>query len=55
MWGHSAIFNIFAWSGLILDQSHTFVCLQSPAACATLAGDDSDHNFENYDFYKGAS
>jgi len=44
MWGYAAIFT---WSDLILDRSRKLVGLQSPAACATRAGGDSDPNFEN--------
>jgi hypothetical protein len=44
VWGHAAV---FAWSDLILDRSRKLVGLQSPAACATRAGGDSDPNFEN--------
>jgi len=33
------------------DRSRKFVGLQSPAACATLAGGDSGLNFENYDLF----
>ena len=52
VWGHAAI---FAWSDLILDRSHKLVGLQSPAACATRAGGDSDPNFENYDLFHAQS
>ena len=45
VWGHAAI---FAWSDLILDRSRKLVGLQSPAACATRVGGDSDPNFDNY-------
>jgi hypothetical protein len=38
----------FCLSYLILDRSRKLVGLQSPAACATRAGGDSDPNFENY-------
>jgi len=48
--GHAVI---FAWSDLILDHSRKLVVLQSPAACATRAGGDSDHNFENYAQFPG--
>jgi len=44
VWGHAAI---FAWSDLILDRSRKLAGLQSPAACATRAGGDSNLNFEN--------
>ena len=47
-WGHAAI---FAWSDLILNRSRKLVGLQSPAACATRAGGDSDPNFENCDLF----
>jgi len=43
VWGHAAV---FAWSDLILDRSCKLVGLQSPAACATRAGDNSGPNFE---------
>ena len=43
-WGHAAV---FAWSDLALDRSRKPVGLQSPAACATRVGSDSDPNFEN--------
>ena len=52
VWGHAAI---FAWSDLILDRSRKLVGLQSPAACATRAGGDSDPNFENYDLFHAQS
>ena len=52
MWGQGAI---FAWSDLILDRSRKLVGLQSPAACATRAGGDSDPNFENYDIFHARS
>jgi hypothetical protein len=52
VWGHAAI---FAWSDLILDRSRLLVGLQSPAYCATRAGGDSDHNFENYDLFHAQS
>ena len=42
VWGHAAIFT---WSDLILDRSRKLVGLQSPAACATRMGGDSDPNF----------
>ena len=48
VWGHAAI---FAWSDLILDRSRKLVGLQSPAACATRAGGDSDSNSENFDLF----
>jgi len=44
VWGHAAV---FACSDLIFDRSHKLVGLQSPAACATRVGGDSDPNFEN--------
>ena len=43
--------KISAWSELILDRSRKLVGLQSPAACATRVGGDSDPNFENYDLF----
>jgi len=46
VWGHAAI---FAWSDLILDHSHKLVSLQSPFACATRSGGNSDPNFKNFD------
>ena len=46
--GHAAI---FAWSNLILDRSRKLVGLQSPAACATRVGGDSDPNIEKYDLF----
>jgi len=52
VWDHAAI---FAWNDLILDRSRKLVCLQSPAACATRAGADSDHNFENCDLFHAQS
>jgi len=52
VWGHAAIFS---WSDLILDRSRKLVGLQSPAACATRAGGDSDPNFENYDLFHDQS
>ena len=52
VWGHAAI---FAWSDLILDRSRKLVGLQSPAACATRVGGDSDPNFENYDLFHAQS
>jgi len=42
--GHAAIFS---WSNFITDRGLKLVGLQSPAACATRAGGDSDPNFEN--------
>ena len=45
----------FAWSDLILDRSRKLVGLQSPAACATRAGGDSDPNFENFDLFHAQS
>jgi len=51
-WGHAAI---FAGSDLILDRSRKLVGLQSPAACATRAGGDSDPNFENCDLFHAKS
>ena len=50
--GHAAI---FAWSDLILDRSRKLVGLQSPAACASRVGGDSDPNFENYDLFHAQS
>ena len=50
--GHAAI---CAWSDLILGRSRKLVGLQSPAACATRAGGDSDPNFENYDLFHAQS
>ena len=44
VWGHAVI---FAWSDLISDRSRKLVGLQSPAACTTRAGGDSDPNFVN--------
>ena len=38
----------FAWSDLILDHSHKLVSLQSPFACATRSGGNSNPNFENW-------
>jgi len=52
VWGHAAI---FAWSDLISDRSRKVVGLQSPAACAMLAGGDSDPNFENDIFFNAQS
>ena len=52
VWGHAAI---FAWSDLILDRNRKLVGLQSPTACATRAGGDSDPNFENYDLFHAQS
>ena len=52
MWGHAAVFT---WSDLILDRSRKLVDLQSPAACATRAGGDSDSNFENCDLFHAQS
>ena len=52
VWGHAAI---FAWSDLILDRSRKLVGLQSPAACATRVGGDSNPNFENYDLFHAQS
>jgi len=46
--GHAVI---FAWSDLVVDRSRKLVDLQSPAACATRAGGDSDPNSENYDLF----
>ena len=46
---------IFAWSDLISDRSRKLVGLQSPAACATRAGGDSDPNFENFDLLHAQS
>ena len=54
MWVVSRLKN-FAWSDLILDRSRKLVGLQSPAACATRAGGDSDPNFENYDLFHAQS
>jgi len=51
-WGHAAV---FAWSDLILDRNRRLVGLQSPTACATRAGGDSDPNTENYDFFHAKS
>jgi len=51
-WGHAAV---FAWSDLALDRSRKPVGLQSPAACATLAGGDSGPNFENCDLFHAQS
>ena len=45
----------FAWSDLILDRSRKLEGLQSPAACATRLGGDSDPNFENYDLFHAQS
>jgi len=39
----------------ILNRSRKLVGLQSPAACATRAGSDSDPNFENYDLFHAQS
>ena len=50
--GHAAV---FAWSDLILDRSRKLVGLQSPAACTTQAGGDSDPNFESYDLFHAQS
>ena len=47
-WGHAAVFS---WSNLVLDRSRKLVGLQSPAACATLAGGDSGPNFKNRDLF----
>jgi len=45
VWGHAAV---FAWSDQILDRSRKPIRLESPAACATRAGGDSDDlNIEN--------
>ena len=52
VWGRAAI---FAWSDLILDRSRKLVGLQSPAACATRVGGDSNPNFENYDLFHAQS
>jgi len=52
VWDHAAV---FAWSGIILDRSHKLSDLQSPAACATRAGGDSNPNFENYDLFHAQS
>jgi len=55
VWGHAAI---FAWSDLILDRSHKLVGLQSPTACATRAGGDSDPVITlrtNYDLFHAQS
>ena len=52
VWGHAAI---FAWRDLILDRSRKLVGLQSPTACATRVGGDSDPNFENYDLFHAQS
>ena len=52
VWGHAAI---FAWNDVILDRSRKLVCLQSPAACATRLGGDSDPNFENFDLFHAQS
>ena len=38
-----------------MDRSRKLVGLQSPAACATRAGGDSDLNFENYDLFHARS
>jgi len=48
-WGH------FAWSDLVSDRSRKPVGLQSPAACATHAGGDSNPNFESYDLVHAQS
>ena len=40
---------------LILDRSRMLVGLQSPAACATRAGGNSDPNSENYDLFHARS
>ena len=40
---------------LILDRSRKLVGLQSPAACATRVGGDSDPNFDNYDLFHAQS
>ena len=50
--GHAAI---SAWSDLSLDRSRKLVGLQSPAACATRAGGDSDSYFENCDLFHAQS
>ena len=42
MWDHAAVF---------LDRSWKLVGLQLPAACATRARGDSDHNFKNNDLF----
>ena len=52
VWGHAAV---FVWSDLVLDRSRKLVGLQSPAACATRAGGDSDPDFENYDLFHAQS
>jgi len=52
VWGHAAT---FAWSDLILDRSRKLAGLQSPAACATRAGGDSDPDFENCDIFHAQS
>ena len=49
VWGNTAI---FALSDLILDRSCKLVGLQLPATCATRAGGDFDHNFQNYDLFR---
>jgi len=52
VWGHVAV---FAWSDLAVDCSRKLVGLQSPAACATRAGGDSDPKFENCDLFHAQS
>ena len=51
-WGRAAVFY---WSDLVLDGSRKLVGLQSPAACTTRAGGDSDPKFENYDLFHAQS
>jgi len=45
----------FSWSDLFLDRSRKLAGLQSPAACATRVGGDSDPSFENYDLFHAQS
>ena len=52
VWGNA---TVFAWSDLSLDRSRELVGLQSPAACTTRVGGDSDPNFENYDLFHAES
>ena len=52
VWDHAAV---FAWSDLVLGRSRKHVGLQSPAACATLAGGDSGPGFENYEPFHAQS
>jgi len=52
VWCHAAISTS---SDLNVDRSRKLVGLQSPEACATRAGGDFCHNFENYDLFHAKS